>query len=78
MKTAISLPDDLFEAAERLASRRGLSRSAIYALALREYLRGHDDEAVTKKLDEVYRDDPGHLPADLLAVSIAALTRDEW
>ena len=34
MKTAVSIPDPLFEAAERLARRRGLRRSQLYAEAL--------------------------------------------
>ena len=39
MKTAISLPDELFAAAEKLAERLGVSRSQLYATALAEHYR---------------------------------------
>jgi predicted transcriptional regulator len=59
VKTAVSLPDDVYARAERIARRLGRTRSALYAEALREYLDRHEQEQlrVTALLDEVYRDD---------------------
>jgi predicted transcriptional regulator len=60
MKTAISVPDALFERAERAAHRLGRSRSALYAEALSAYLvrlEAEPDE-VTAALDELYADAP--------------------
>lgn len=54
MKTAISIPDDLYRAAERAAQRLGLSRSELYRRALGAFLRQHDDQLVTDVLNEVY------------------------
>lgn len=54
MKTAISLPDDLFESADDLAERLGVSRSQLYATAVAEYVAKHRDEDVTARLNEVY------------------------
>jgi metal-responsive CopG/Arc/MetJ family transcriptional regulator len=56
MKTAISIPDDLFEAAERLAEAAGKSRSALYAEALREYLSRHLGDEVTDAMNRVVDD----------------------
>ena len=56
METSISLRDDLFQAAERLAASSGLTRSELYAKALSEYVRLHDGTQVTDKLNEVYAD----------------------
>lgn len=53
MKTAISLPDRVFEEAERLAARLTKSRSQLYAEALVEYIDRHDPDTVTQRLDEV-------------------------
>lgn len=53
MKTAISIPDDVFEESERLAARTDKSRSQLYTEAMREYLARHDPDAVTERLDEV-------------------------
>ncbi|MBN3906305.1 MAG: ChpI protein [Nostoc sp. NMS1] len=48
MKTAISIPDPLFETAEEFAKLMGLSRSQLYAVALQEYLQSHKQEQITK------------------------------
>ncbi len=53
MKTAVSLPDDLFLSANDLAKRQGISRSELYAVALAEYVAKHRGEDVTSKLNEV-------------------------
>ncbi len=53
MKTAISLPDEVFEQAERLARRMKKSRSEIYREALAEYVARHEPDAVTAALDRV-------------------------
>jgi metal-responsive CopG/Arc/MetJ family transcriptional regulator len=59
VKTAVSLPSDVYARAERAARRLGRTRSALYAEALREYLDRHEQDQlrVTVVLDEVYRDD---------------------
>jgi antitoxin MazE6 len=54
MKTAISIPDPVFKAAERLSKRLGVSRSQLYAEAVGEYLREHGSLGVTECLDRVY------------------------
>jgi metal-responsive CopG/Arc/MetJ family transcriptional regulator len=53
MKTAISLPDELFEAVERLVRRSGRSRSELYAQALHEYVARHTPDEVTEALSAV-------------------------
>jgi hypothetical protein len=54
MKTAISLPDKLFQEADEFAARAGLSRSELYATAVAEYLARRNDAVVTARLDAVY------------------------
>lgn len=51
MKIAISIPDDLFEEAQRLAHRKKKSRSEIYKLALQDYLARHAEDAVTEAMN---------------------------
>jgi metal-responsive CopG/Arc/MetJ family transcriptional regulator len=53
MKTAISVPDDLFAQAEQLIRRSKRSRSEVYSAALREYVARHDADQVTEALDAV-------------------------
>lgn len=82
MKTAISIPDGLFESAEGFARRQGMTRSELYARALDAYLAEHKAEGITERLDVVYagesakesRLDPllERMQADSLAVE------DDW
>lgn len=53
MKTAVSVPDDVFEAAQKLARRTKRSRSRIFSDALKEYLARHSPEEITEAMDRV-------------------------
>ena len=55
MKTAVSVPDDLFQSAEHLVRRTGMSRSEVYSRALREYVARHAPDEVTQALNDVIR-----------------------
>jgi metal-responsive CopG/Arc/MetJ family transcriptional regulator len=57
MKTAISLPDQVFYEAEEAAQYRGIPRSKLYVNALLEYLEKNNPKKITEKLNEVYNDD---------------------
>jgi metal-responsive CopG/Arc/MetJ family transcriptional regulator len=63
MKTAVSLPDAVFLAAERLAKRARKSRSQLYAEALAEYLVRHSPDEVTAAMNRVI-DEIGASPPD--------------
>jgi metal-responsive CopG/Arc/MetJ family transcriptional regulator len=78
MKTAISIPDDVFAEAERLAHRLNKSRSQLYTEAVREYVARHDPQAVTEALNRVC--DAEDLQADpaVLAAGRDLLERVEW
>jgi predicted transcriptional regulator len=56
MKTAISIPDEIFEQAERLAETRGWSRSELYANAVSAFLNSERFLGVRERLDAVYAD----------------------
>lgn len=77
MKTAISLPDELFERAETLAQRLGLARSQLYTRALREFLDRHLDANVTAQLDAIYSDEDSTLDPAVAALQSAALTESD-
>ncbi|MFH0946218.1 MAG: CopG family transcriptional regulator [Planctomycetota bacterium] len=80
MKTAISISDDLFRAAERAAKRLGLSRSELYRRALSAFLERHADKLVTQALDGIYAEGSGSGSVDpvLEQMQIASLPEDEW
>ena len=78
MKTAVSLPDPVFQAADELAGRLGLSRSALYAEAVSEFLKQHRQDGVTESLNAIYSVEAAHLDPVLQELQSASLTEEEW
>ena len=78
MKTAVSIPDDLFRKADELAGRMGKSRSEVYRDALADYVARREPGAVTRALDEI----AGELAAEdrtfTAEAARRALERSEW
>jgi metal-responsive CopG/Arc/MetJ family transcriptional regulator len=54
MKTAISLPDPVYKAAEKLSRRKHMSRSEFYATAIRWYIDKEEKSGITQQLNAVY------------------------
>ncbi len=78
MKTAISIPNDVFEAAEKLARRLGISRSQLYANAVSEFLRRHFSDDVTEKLNQIYDEESSELDSVTRTLQYAGLGKDGW
>lgn len=73
MKAEISVPNPLFEAAQRLSQELGMSLSEFCVAALTAYIDVHQKSDITKKLDEVYTKEKSALEPDLLAIQIASI-----
>ena len=80
MKTAISIRDEVFEAAERTAQALGLSRSQLYARAVSEFVARQRAKDVTARLDAVYGEDEteSHLDSALAALQSLSLPPEDW
>lgn len=78
MKTAISIPDAVFEAAEQLAQQQGVSRSELYVQAIRKYVEEHRTDQITERLDALYDDEPSSVDPAVLAIQARSLPREEW
>ncbi|HEY2930990.1 MAG TPA: hypothetical protein VGK99_04525 [Acidobacteriota bacterium] len=78
MKTAISIPDDVFEKGERLARRMKKSRSHLYSQAIAEYVARHAPDHVTEAMDRVCADIGGEPDQFVSAASRRVLGRSEW
>ena len=78
MKTAISLPDAVFHAADRQARRTQKSRSQLYADALAEYLNRHAPDEVTDAINQVVDQLDPATDAFVLASAQSVLARIEW
>jgi metal-responsive CopG/Arc/MetJ family transcriptional regulator len=78
MKIAISIPNDIFQAAEQLARRLGFSRSELYVQALKSYLQLHHEDQVTATLNTIYEHTPDQLDPVLQSVQTRSLPQKDW
>ncbi len=78
MKTAISLPDDLFVLADEFAKARGISRSELYATAVREYLSAQRTDTLTEQINKVCQDVDTRRPIDVARSTRRKLLEVEW
>ncbi len=78
MKTAVSIPDEVFEKVERLARRAGRSRSEVFSAALAEYVARHAPDEVTEAMDRVCADVGDQDDAFVSAAGRHVLENTEW
>jgi antitoxin MazE6 len=78
MKTAISIPDQIFEDAERLAKRLKQSRSEVYSRAVAEYVARHEPDRVTEEMDRVLEEVSEPVDEFVATAARRALRRTEW
>jgi metal-responsive CopG/Arc/MetJ family transcriptional regulator len=78
MKTAVSIPDPIFHAAESLAKRLGISRSELVSRALEAYLEAHQHDRVREALDAIYSQASSSLDETLAHMQWASLPKEDW
>ena len=78
MKTAISIPDPIFQSAEKLADRLGITRSELYAKAVSSFVKEYREHGITEKLNAVYGELESELEADYYALQYNSLQEEEW
>lgn len=78
MKTAISIPDPLFDAAERLAKRLRIARSQLYCRAIERYVSEAREQDVTGLLNQVYSHEKSELDSELAALQSVSIAPERW
>ena len=78
MKTAISVSDDVFDAAERLSKRLGMSRSQLYTTAVAAFVRAQRGKGVKDALNAIYATESSTVDPILEKLQAASLPREEW
>jgi hypothetical protein len=80
VKTAISIPDSLFIAAERLAKQMGVSRSELYQHAVNSYIEKHRADGVTESLDNIYETEGVSSGLDSVIEHLqgASIIKEDW
>jgi metal-responsive CopG/Arc/MetJ family transcriptional regulator len=78
MKTAISIPDELFESADELAEEMGVSRSHLYATAVAEYVAKYRTGDVTARLNKVYAEEPSGVEGAFRTAQARSVGSSGW
>jgi metal-responsive CopG/Arc/MetJ family transcriptional regulator len=78
MKTAISIPDDIFVSADHLAKRLNMSRSELYARAVQQYIAECRHTGVKEKLNQVYASEDASVDPAVLNAQAISIPVEEW
>ena len=78
MKTAVSIPDDIFRGAERLARKTKRSRSRLFSDALKEYLARHTPDSVTVAMDRTWAELDEAKDEFVSSAARRVLEQSEW
>jgi metal-responsive CopG/Arc/MetJ family transcriptional regulator len=78
MKTAVSLPDELFRSAEVAARQLQVSRSQLYAAAISEYLERRRDQGITERLNAIYARRSAKLDPAFHRAQLKSLGKGDW
>ncbi len=77
MKTAISVPNDVFELSERLAKKLKVSRSKIFAMGVKKLGEEYDDK-ITERLNEFYSKEKAEIDPVIMQMAALSLPKEEW
>ncbi len=78
MKTAVSIPDKLFAAADQYAKAHGVSRSNLYAKAIAQFLDQHPADYITSQLNNIYKDKQTKVNKTVSAMQFHSIEKEEW
>ncbi|MCP3888366.1 MAG: ChpI protein [Desulfobulbaceae bacterium] len=78
MKTAVSIPDKLFAAADQYAKAHGVSRSNLYAKAIAQFLDQHPADYITSQLNNIYKDKQTKVNKTVSALQFHSIEKEEW
>jgi metal-responsive CopG/Arc/MetJ family transcriptional regulator len=78
MKTAISIPDEIFVSADHLAKRLNMSRSELYTRAIQKYVAECRNLGVKEKLDQVYEFEQATIDPAILNAQAISIPEEEW
>jgi len=78
MKTAISVPDNLFKKVEEAAKKMGISRSKLFSIAIQEFLCSHYHEKITQRLNEIYQKGEGSIEEGIEEIQAHSIPGEDW
>jgi metal-responsive CopG/Arc/MetJ family transcriptional regulator len=78
MEMTISIPRDMFQRADEMARKLGLTRDELYTQALKRFLENYSDDEITRQLNEVYECEDSSLDPVVMRMQLTALDQEKW
>jgi len=78
MKTAISIPDSVYNTAEMVAKKLNISRSELYTKAINNYLNQHQKSHITEALNKVYSEEKSTLEPAIIQMQSSSIEDESW
>lgn len=78
LKTAISIPENIFLQADETAKVLGLNRSRLYTAAIAEFLAKHREDSIKAKLNEIYADENSRVDPIFNNAQMIGLAKEDW
>ncbi|MCX5814603.1 MAG: hypothetical protein NT178_18995 [Proteobacteria bacterium] len=78
LKTAISIPENVFLQADETAKMLGLNRSRLYTAAIAEFLEKHREDSIKAKLNEIYAHENSRIDPIFNNAQMAGLAKEDW
>lgn len=78
MKTAISVPADVFQMSERLAKKFKVSRSAVFAMGVKKLGKEMDEDELVARINAVCSEVDTSLDPFWMEVQSRTLPKDKW
>jgi metal-responsive CopG/Arc/MetJ family transcriptional regulator len=78
MKTAISIPNQVFIAADKIAKKLQMSRSELYTKAISEFVELYQSADITTTLNKVYMKESSSLEQPLSKMQFASIEKEPW
>jgi hypothetical protein len=78
MKTAISVPNDVFQLSEKLAKKLKVSRNAIFAMGVKKLAEEHDEDEIIRQINRVCEKIDTSVDPVLFQMAMLSLPKDKW
>jgi len=78
MKVAVSIPDPLFEEAERVSQRLRIPRSQLYSRALQDFVREHSGAEITARMDAALEQIGASKEPEWEGLGLEVIRREKW
>ena len=78
LKTAISIPENIFTQAEETASNLGINRSRLYTAAITEFIEKHREDDITARLNDIYSEESSCIDPSLAGMQASSLAQEAW